>query len=232
MKEAVLFDLGNTLVHYYERPEFPPILREAVARVSSWLAGLKKLDPDDPGLRERVEAENYEADDHRVRPLEERLANIFRIDLKDRDLVIEACRRFMEPIFDRARIYDETLGVLAELGRRGYRTAIVSNTPWGSPALLWQEELLRLGLIGEVDEIFFCRDAGWRKPSPILFSYVIEQMMITPRGAIFVGDDHRRDCVGAAGIGIDSILVDRTGSSSIPGQHTIGTLTDLLTILR
>lgn len=232
MKDAILFDLGNTLVGYYRREEFPAILNDGITRAGSYLSSRGLFDSDDAGLWDRVRVENYEADDHRVRPLEERLAKIFGIDRKNGELMLETCRRFMEPIFERAVLYDDTLDVLAEIGRRGYRTAIVSNTPWGSPTLLWQEELLRLGLIGEVDEIFFCRDAGWRKPSPIIFAYVLDQLMVTPRGSLFVGDDPRWDCVGPAGLGIESLLLDRAGAGPPPGYRSIGSLTDLLKIFR
>lgn len=232
MKDAVLFDLGNTLVRYYERDEFPEILKESIIRVGRYLAGAGGFDPEDAALWERVEGENYEAENCRVRPLEHRLARIFQLDTENAEVLLEASRRFMEPIFATGMLYEDTLKVLGGIGARGYRTAIVSNTPWGSPPILWQEELLRLGLIGEVEGIFFCRDIGWRKPSPMIFSYVLEQMMVTPRGSIFVGDDPRWDCIGPASVGIDTILVDRAARISIPGQPTIRSLTELLSILR
>ncbi|MCJ7573811.1 hypothetical protein MUO93_06055, partial [Candidatus Bathyarchaeota archaeon] len=37
MARAILFDLGNTLVEYYTRDEFPAILSKATARVKAEL---------------------------------------------------------------------------------------------------------------------------------------------------------------------------------------------------
>ena len=74
VKDAVLLDLGNTLVHYYQRREFPGILREAIGSVQSELArrGLLRVAPEK--VWNRVPVEDHEAGDHRVRPLEGRLA--------------------------------------------------------------------------------------------------------------------------------------------------------------
>jgi len=37
LDRAILFDLGNTLVEYYARDEFPAILSEATARIKEEL---------------------------------------------------------------------------------------------------------------------------------------------------------------------------------------------------
>jgi len=46
------------------------------------------------------------------------------------------------------------------------KTAIVSNSPWGSSANAWRHELMRHGLLERVDAAVFCGDVGWRKPNP------------------------------------------------------------------
>jgi len=65
----------------------------------------------------------------------------------------------------RARLPGRRAGP-APAALRGYRTGIISNLPWGSPPALWREEVGRLGVAGEVDEVVFCGDAGYRKPAP------------------------------------------------------------------
>lgn len=37
MKNAVLFDLGGTLANYFERSEFPDILRQAIAEETDYI---------------------------------------------------------------------------------------------------------------------------------------------------------------------------------------------------
>lgn len=69
----VLFDLGGTLVRYYEREEFPAILEEAIASVGRYLHERSiPLPPPETVARATAE-ENHEAVDHSVRPMEARL---------------------------------------------------------------------------------------------------------------------------------------------------------------
>jgi len=41
MENAVLFDLGNTLVYYFERSEFPSIFEQAITEVERELSPSK-----------------------------------------------------------------------------------------------------------------------------------------------------------------------------------------------
>ena len=45
-KPILLFDLGGTLVEYYRRSDFPPILREAIDRVAETVAAAGLSVPD------------------------------------------------------------------------------------------------------------------------------------------------------------------------------------------
>ena len=201
MKEFVLFDLGNTLVSYYERRDFPGILRQSIGEVELFLGTEAEW--------ERVQAENFTAKDFSVRPLAERLSRIFPEAAWSEDNSLEACRRFMTPIFALAHVYDDALPTLETLRARGVKTAIVSNTPWGSPAVLWREELARLGLTEAVDLIVFCADCGWRKPARQIFDHTLEKLQATPEQCVFVGDDPRWDIVGPQSVGIEALLIDR-----------------------
>ena len=160
-----------------------------------------------------MEKENHEAKNYSVRPLEERLARIFQIDssVRSDELMTAICQYFMKPIFARGSCYKDTLPVLRELGSRGFRKAIISNTPWGSPANLWREEIKRIGLDKQVDAIVFCRDAGWRKPAKQIFEFTLKKLQASPQDCIFVGDDPRWDLVGPRIVGIEAVLIDRQG---------------------
>lgn len=201
MKKFVLFDLGNTLVSYYAIPDFPPILRAAIEEVERFLGTTAEW--------ERVAAENFEAKDCQVRPLEGRLRRIFPDAPWSKELSAEACRRFMRPIFAIARVYDDVLPTLAALKAGGVRTAIVSNTPWGSPAALWREELARLGMADVVDVFVFCPDCGWRKPARQIFDHALGRLGAAPGQCAFVGDDPRWDIAGPQAVGMEAVLIDR-----------------------
>jgi len=214
MKKAVLFDMGNTLVRYYRRQEFPDILRAAVRGAGEHLIEQGLLRGWSDEIWERVRQEDYEAADHRVRPLADRLEQIFGLSPAVRAAKLDdtLCRRFLTPIFAVGRVYDDTPAALELLRARGFRTAIVSNTPWGSPGSLWREELARLGLAERVDALAFCTDVGWRKPARPVFDRALQMVGSTLAEAVFVGDDPRWDVAGPQAMGMDAVLLDRSGS--------------------
>lgn len=69
MKDVVLFDLGETLVRYFKRDDFPDILNRAILEVHSFLIqrGLIGVSMED--IWPRVRGEDYESKNHRFRPL-------------------------------------------------------------------------------------------------------------------------------------------------------------------
>ncbi len=233
MTKAVLFDLGGTLVEYYTRAEFPGILEEAIGEVEGYLRHLDLLRVPPEAMWQRVRDEDHEASDLRVRPLEGRLIRIFQLDdascggaqPESWDLVMAMCRRFLKPIFSRGRRYGDALPVLQRLTAAGLRTAIVSNTPWGSPAELWREEVQRHGLF--VEAVVTCRDAGWRKPARQIFEFALERVGTSPQESLFVGDDPRWDVQGPREMGMEAILIDRQGPMNGSRESTICSLEDL-----
>ena len=222
MKTAVLFDLGNTLVHYFERHEFQKILKQAILEVQNFLLqkGIFHVSLDN--MWRAVKAENFESSDYQVRPLEERLVRIFQLDnlAPSSDLLTTMCRRFMRPIFARAYCYEDTVPTLKELKSKGYKTAIVSNTTWGSPANLWLEHIETLGLSAYFDVVVFCSDVGWRKPAKQIFLYTLQKLQVPSQQCVFVGDDPRWDVAGPRNVGIYPILIDRKTSTQYIKKKT------------
>jgi len=135
--KAVLFDLGGTLVWYYGRSEIPQVLQQAITGVQNFLRDKRLLKTSSESIWRAMEEENHEAKDNSVRPLEERLARVFQLhSTRSEELLMTMCRHFMKPIFSRGRCYEDSLPVLRALRSKGLKTAIVSNTSWGSPAVL------------------------------------------------------------------------------------------------
>ena len=234
-KTTVLFDLGGTLVHYYERSEFPAILEEAIARVQSLLEKRGLLTVTNDFVWARMRTEDHESADNRSRPLEDRLVRIFNLHatrIAD-ELVSEMCQCFTRPIFARGRYYEDTLPVLRELRSDSFRMAIVSNTSWGSPASLWRDEIERIGLGEYMVALVFDRDVGWRKPAKPIFEFALEKLQAHSDECVFVGDEPRWDVDGPQALGIDAILVDRRPNAPHAArQCTVKNLYDLPPLLR
>ncbi len=226
---AVLFDLGGTLVDYYRRHEFSDVLVEAINGVTDLLDRKGLLVGAQENIWEKVQGENHESPDHRVRPLEGRLSRIFGVD--EPKLLTEMCGRFIEPIFSRRRIFGDTLPTLRTIRSRDLRTAIVSNTPWGSPGSLWREEVRLSGLSDWFDAAVFCRDVVWRKPAKPIFEHALKLLQTPPEECLFVGDDPRWDIAGPAVVGIAPVLIDRRGYNRDPCVESIRGLGELTRLL-
>ncbi|MBN2336428.1 HAD family hydrolase [Candidatus Bathyarchaeota archaeon] len=224
--KAVIFDLGNTLVSYYQRHEFPSILREAIGNCVTELNAKGIATPDEHVVWERVREQDHGSPRNRVYPLGERLSAIFGVD--DPILLDMLCAEFMHPIFRTARLHGDAKPTLKELRRRGVKTAIISNTPWGSPPRLWRPELDRHGLTGLVDAAVFCGDVGWRKPDPRIFHFTLDRLGLEAGDCLFVGDDPRWDVAGPRAVGMEAVLIDRAGVN--PGAvHSLNEILELVT---
>lgn len=229
MIRAVLFDLGNTLAEYYTSATFTRVLKQAVAEVEIYLDGHGLIIARRDDLWTRVQAENHEARNHRVRPLEARLTRIFGV--RDAEHIEGMCRAFLKPTFALGRCYEDSVPVLQELRAKGVKTAIVSNAPWGSPARLWREELGRLGLADCVDHIAICTDVGWRKPAKPIFLRATHELGVMAEDCLFVGDHPGWDLAGARRAGIRGILINREGERADLRAEQITGLRELFAIL-
>jgi FMN phosphatase YigB (HAD superfamily) len=109
--------------------------------------------------------------------------------------------------------------------------AIVSNTPWGSPAGAWREELSRHGLLEKVDAVVFCMDVGRRKPHRAPFDRALALLEVAPADALFVGDDQRWDVVGAQNAGIRPVLLGQRVEKSPAARLTIQDLREIIQLL-
>jgi putative hydrolase of the HAD superfamily len=207
---AILFDLGNTLVSYYRRDQFAEILDNAIRGVIAELnaRGIASIAHD--AAYTKALSENRESEDFRVKPMIGRLQRIFGLSAEDIGSLGEIlCTRFLEPIFDVARVYEDTIPALERLRTKGYRTAIVSNLPWGSPTKLWREELRRLEMAELVDAVVLCGDVGWRKPARQIFMHALQRLDVSCDQSIFVGDDLEWDIEGSKAVGLQPVLIDR-----------------------
>jgi putative hydrolase of the HAD superfamily len=227
---AVLFDLGNTLIGYYTSSEFPGVLRRCLEECTVALGWSE--DPDrDEDIFKRALLLNRERSNFSVRPLGDRLQELFGPYEALNDVAAQALApTFLKPIFATARLDPEAISALRSLRSHGVKCAIVSNTPWGSPAMAWREELTRHGLLNEVDATVFCVDVGWRKPHRAPFDRALALLGVVPVEALFVGDDHRWDVIGARNAGVRPVLLGRDSMNSSSDVLAIRNLGDVLAI--
>jgi putative hydrolase of the HAD superfamily len=227
---AVLFDLGNTLVSYYKPAEFGPILQNIVDDLLRYMAR-HGHHYDRASVLDLAKALNAEREDLSVYPLLLRLQKIFALD--DRFVArhgAELTQIFLGPVFATGRLDPAAVPLIATLKSRGIKTGIVSNTPWGSPADHWREELERHGLA--TNATVFCMDCGKRKPDPVVFRFALDQLGIRAEEAVFVGDDARWDVFGARQVGMRAVLLEPLGATEVESDvGRIRNLSELIPLL-
>jgi putative hydrolase of the HAD superfamily len=128
-------------------------------------------------------------------------------------------------------VYEETFAVLDEL-RKSYKLLLLTN---GSPDLQ-QEKLDGMpALIPYFDAIVISGDFGEGKPSPRLFEHAMARIGITAEEGVMVGDKLTTDILGANGVGMTSIWINRheaTRNNEIVPKHVISSLTELPALLK
>ena len=127
-----------------------------------------------------------------------------------------------------ARLYDDTVPTLQHLREAGFKLAIVSN--WDTPLDPLTE---RLGIAHYFDIIVASHDARVRsaKPDPHIFNYTLTAIGVSAAEAVHVGDTYEADIVGAEGVGIRPILIDRDGTQGGRWDETIRSLSELPALL-
>jgi putative hydrolase of the HAD superfamily len=227
---AVLFDLGNTLVTYYSSGEFPSVLRRCVSECVAalgWSADAHR----DEQLFDQAMRLNQERSDFAVRLLDDRLRELFGSSVAlEQATLRRVTEAFLAPIFAMARPDPTAVAVLQSLRGIGIKTAVVSNTPWGSPADVWRTELMRHGLLPLVDTAVFCVDVGWRKPHRAPFDRALASLDVSADESLFVGDDQRWDVLGARNAGIRPVLLAADAHATPVDCVTIQSLGGILSL--
>ncbi len=127
-----------------------------------------------------------------------------------------------------ATLYDDVVPTLQRLKDDGYKLAIVSN--WDTPLDPLAE---RLGIAHYFDIIVASHDERVRsaKPDPHIFEYTLNAVGISAEEAVHVGDTYEADIIGAEGVGIRPILIDRDEPDVDRWDETIRSLAELPELL-
>jgi len=232
--ELVTFDIGGTLLTF--RPD----------QVHEWCVVLDEVGV--PAEAARIEAALAEA---RPRAAERRRATVdtdHRVSVeageaRRRRYIVDVLRgagvadtdlaraeEAMKCAFDSPRMYvayDDALPALRELWLRGLKLAAVSNT-W--PAM--PKVLMALGFDEYLGYWVISEFLGVEKPAAAIFERALDIADVEPARAIHVGDDIATDIEGALGVGMRTVLLDRSGNTKFDGRApVIQHLDELLTIV-
>ncbi len=230
MIEAIFFDFYNTLVRFW--PPLPQIQHAACQNLGI------RVPPENLARGYAIADLYFNEENHRL-PLGERdaagrdefFARYEQIILEEAGVAVSL--RMAKQIWDMAISvpkefveFEETRPVLAELKRRGYRLAVLTNLRRDMDELTEQLDIrqyLEFSITG--------REVG-EKPATAIFEAGLQRMGVSPDRAMHVGDQPRSDVEGAREAGLHPVLIDRGGfHSNVTGCEHIDSLEGLYPLL-
>ena len=239
--EAVLFDYGLTLVHFVRPVEALAAARVAISELIA-AAGHPRC-PEAliaEAVHDRVAAElaSHEAsgalEEIDVAALEERAFADIGLDLSPN--LRDQCSVLAQEAWWRGvHLYPDALDVLDQLRSAGLRVGLCSNAAYRAASM--RAQLAHVGLDGVLDAAVFSAEVGWRKPSPQVFAAALDALGTRAETTVFVGDRIREDILGAAQVGMRTVLIARDESAAIGPRlrepnAVVNSLSELPTLLR
>ena len=99
-------------------------------------------------------------------------------------------------------------GALLEALKPRYQFGIVTNNRTAEQ----QDKLVHLGMSHLVDALITSEDVGVPKPDPRIYQVALARLRCPPAQAVMVGDNWQADVLGALGVGIRPIWLNRFGA--------------------
>jgi len=104
-------------------------------------------------------------------------------------------------------LYDDSLPALKVLKERKLILGLISNVGMDIVSMCKD-----LGLESYLDFRITSFEVGCDKPQPGIFLAALKEAQVKPEEALYVGDQYDLDVVGARGVGIKAVLLDRNDS--------------------
>lgn len=234
MIEVVFFDAGETLLHPH--PSFAELFASTCTERGH------EVSPDDvqrvqdelaPHLTDIAE-EEMEGEGPLGASLSPVVAERFwtalyraflaRLGINDRDTAAALYRVFSSA--SSYALFDDVHPVLDALAGDGYRLGLISNFED------WLEEMLvGLEVRHRFDTVVISGVVGVEKPDPRIYKLALEQAGVEAGRAVHIGDSPANDVEPAREVGINAVLLDRTGRYPSSGYPTIASLEGLPAVL-
>jgi HAD superfamily hydrolase (TIGR01549 family) len=115
---------------------------------------------------------------------------------------------------------------LQHLKEAGFTLGVVSNR-----TLAYEEELATLGLQAYFDCVVAAGLLQVWKPQPAIFRHALEQLGVTARESMYVGDNYYADAIGAQQAGLRAVLLDPDGIFPEAECAVIRTMSELAGVL-
>ena len=210
MIKAVSFDFYNTLVRFW-----PPL--EEIQQAACHELGLTvseqsithgyavadvlfNLENEDRPLSQRTDEERLEFFGRYEKLILETAGVPVSMDLAQKvwNMAMTVPKDFVP--------FPDSVPALKRLRETGYTVGIITNLRRDLDELCQ-----RSGLTPFLDFAVGSQEVGIEKPHPAIFQAALDRANVAPRECLHVGDQIRSDVLGAQGVGMMAVLVDRSG---------------------
>jgi len=230
MMKAIGFDYGNTLLDTQLRFNFKDYYHEVISAILQGInaeVNPKRIQSGEAVLLKyntRVNPREYEVDSNTI------FSELFREwGITGSSWMEIAKEIFASFFFRKSKPYPETMTVLKEIQKRGFKIGVLTNVPYGMEKKHLLQDFTEIDQY--VDVFLTSVEVGFRKPNPKGYCELVQRLGVDTSECVFVGDEEL-DIIGANTVGMVSVLIDRNEQNKKYGQiHTINSLSDILNLI-
>lgn len=209
MIKGIIFDLGNTLIHF--QGTWEAVVQEGVETLATWFIKKKRVRIDAPAfvdalITERRRGLAEAAESQREFLMHDGVVQALRsIDAPKRaeGIVEQGLRHFFQAEETAYQAFPDARATLKRLYLNGFKVGVFSNAP--DDALV--QRLVNLNELRPwVAPVFSSAAIGWRKPHPQGFEVIARRWKLPPESIVMVGDTLAADILGAQQAGMQGVL--------------------------
>jgi HAD superfamily hydrolase (TIGR01549 family) len=235
--QAVLFDLGNTLM--YAHAPWPPIFDQAGKALGEYLRS-RKIDVDSSSFSNEftrrlnlyyAERERSMIETSSLAVLKDMLTEQGHANLPQ-ELLRAALDNYYLITQQNWLLESDAVPTLSTLRSEAFHVGLVSNASDSRDVLALVD---KFGIQEYFDFILISADCGYRKPHPRIFELALSHWGYLPDEIAMVGDRLDADIGGARPLGIYTIWIKRrakdTNPPPTPPNATVQTLSEIPPLL-
>jgi putative hydrolase of the HAD superfamily len=120
------------------------------------------------------------------------------------ELQLDIIRKVLKQFTGDYTLYEDVLPVFQWLKQKGMITGVITNADKNVAGLIE-----KLGAKPFMDVLVTSGEVGVDKPAPQIFLTALERAKVKNQEAIYIGDQYQSDVLGAGGVGMKALLLDR-----------------------